>query len=137
MMMKRVGIGIVLMLFVVCLSRAQAPTIHPAFRMKLIEAVQDVDALNDPLSFPIEEGMNRVQARRSVQELGRTAATPQEVNIAFHIAQHLLSVRTCIFSSSTSTSDATRDCFANADKERDLALKLAGMNSVAVYPHEK
>ena len=132
-MIRALSVGILFLIAGV--SQAQAPALHPAFRLKLIEAIQEVDAMNDPVSFPLEESMNRVQARRSVQELGRAAVSTLETNIAAHLAQHLLSVRTCIFGRSTSTPAATRECLDRADTERNIVLKLAGIDSKSVYPH--
>jgi hypothetical protein len=140
--MKRSALSIFAGLLVTCAVAfgdrpvyAQTVVSRPAFRAKLIEAVQDVDAMNDPVNFPLEEAMNRVHARRSIQELGRVAQSPMETNIAAHAAQYLQSVRTCIFARSTSTPESSRDCLDGADKERSVALRLAGIEGKSVYPH--
>jgi hypothetical protein len=124
-----------LLLVLICTVQAQTPSVHPTFRLKLIEATQDVDAMNDPTSSQIEEAMNRVQARKSGQELGRIAQTPLETNIAAQVSEYREGIRTCVFARGTNTLDESRTCFEDARKGRAIALKLAGLEATSVYPH--
>jgi hypothetical protein len=132
--MRKIMLGS-LLLILICAAQAQTPSVHPTFHLKLIEAIQDVDAMNDPTSSQIEEAMNRVQARKSGQELGRIAQTTLETNIAAQVSEYRESVRTCVFARKTDTVEESRACFDGTRKWRATALKLSGLEATSIYPH--
>jgi hypothetical protein len=124
-----------LLLVLICTVQAQTPSVHPTFRLKLIEAIQDVDAMNDPTSSQLEEALNRVQARKSGQELGRIAQSPLETNISAQVSRYRESIRTCVFARKTDTIEESRACFDGTGRWRATALRLSGLEATSIYPH--
>lgn len=115
---------------------AQTEGIKPAFREKVVEAVQFLDGV-DPLDPEVSYALNVMNARNAIMAVTRMAASEKEIEVADALRWSLIYYDLARKYGGMPDTGSFKENLDKETRARDFALTGVGMSAEKLYPTPK